>query len=150
MKEISMKELEVRQMLLPSCNWNYVRDMGANEKGQNIVLAKCGVCGTEINIPKSLFFRKICAVPCPGCRERIIKKALGLEVDKYRIIAVNSGKDPLTCTIECTNCGRLYYDVRLDYLVLRKYKVDLCTCKRLPKKDITPVYITKKEKSLWD
>lgn len=143
MKEISMKELEVRQMLLPSCNWGYVRDKGQNERGQNIVLAKCGICGTEIDIPKSLFFRKICAVPCPGCRERLIKKALGLEIDKYRIIALNSSKDAITCIIECTHCGRLYYDVRLDYLVLRKYKVELCGCKRLPKKDKVPVYFNK-------
>ena len=140
MKDISMKELEVRQMLLPSLNWEYMGEAGQNAKKQNMVFARCGVCGHEQKIPKSLFFRKHCAVPCPGCRQKLVEKATGLEIDKYKIRFVNFDSDPLTCIIECMDCGRIYYDVRVDFLVLRRYKAELCSYKRYPKKDIPVVY----------
>jgi hypothetical protein len=144
MRDISLKELEVRNMRMYNNNWEYVRDLGQDDKGRNIVLGKCSACGREEVFPKALFFRKYLTVPCEGCRDKIMEKAVGLEVEKYVVRYVNNS-DPITCTIECTHCHRLYYGVRLDYLVLRRYKAELCSCKKLPKKDIVPVYFRKEK-----
>lgn len=125
---ISWKEIPIRELLMSTYNWQFIRDIPQQGSGVKYVLARCSKCGSEQAIPRSLFFRKLCMVPCNNCIKKVEELCLGFQVDDYKIISINIGTTPLKCTVKCMRCGTLKYDVDVNSLFFRKYKYELCDC----------------------